>query len=337
MLCRCSGNPTAGRSRPPSPLPGSGSRQGRVRGERSSPREPRGVCRPRQRRPAPGRCGAHAPSRPPRPPPHFGPGTASPAGTSPLGASTAPAARPGPLSGVGSPSRAGRAGGAPVPRLGADPASSAGVGAAGAAQTPVCSHRLLGVREWVGLQHRSLEWPGRARGEATGGHRAAPGCADPVFQPCLFPCPSSPLSRGQSAPPAACSPSQGTWALGPSSGSPDELCLSPQGGGSWGHYSWPRTCIILVKLGCCAEGNARFVGAARHTTRRDPQVPAEDLLPGWREPGSLWVLCTSCSNSHTKYISSLYVRCWRCPFACGLLVLLFASLKSCLPSWKGEN
>lgn len=37
---------------------------------------------------------------------------------------------------------------------------------------------------------------------------------------------------------------------------------------------------FCVKLGCCAERNTRFVGAARQTTRREPKVHAEDLLPG---------------------------------------------------------
>lgn len=41
--------------------------------------EPRGVCRPRQRRPAPGRCGGDAPHRHPRLPLHFGTGVESPA------------------------------------------------------------------------------------------------------------------------------------------------------------------------------------------------------------------------------------------------------------------
>lgn len=42
-----------------------------------------------------------------------------------------------------------------------------------------------------------------------------------------------------------------------------------------------------MKLGCCAERNTRFVGPARQQIRRKPKVCAEDLLPEWREPGTL--------------------------------------------------
>lgn len=110
MLCRCSGNPTAGRSQP---RPCSRGDAGAMRGD----------------------AGAmlHTGTRHS---PHFGTGVASPGrGEMSLGEQTRSPCSPRLFvrgrRGLGwSPSQAGRAGGAPVPQLGVEPASSAGVGAA---------------------------------------------------------------------------------------------------------------------------------------------------------------------------------------------------------------
>lgn len=241
------GKPHRREKPPPVPAPGDrlGSRQG-VRAERSSPRGvPRGLpaaaAPPGTRGDAEAmlRTGTHScrpisepASHPPRPP-----------GNPPSENRPAPAARLGPLfggrRGLGWGLRA-RQDGLGERRflswvLNHLPAPVWGLPSAGAAQTRVCSHCLSGVRERAGLQHRSLEWPGPVSLSQTRGYRRAQRSArvaDTVFQSGLFPRLTSPLSSGQSATPAACSPSQGTWGLGPSSGSGDKLCLSPQCGGS---------------------------------------------------------------------------------------------------------
>lgn len=139
------------REKPPlSPLPGNGSAPGRVRAEPSSPRgAPRGLPASA----APSTTGGDAPHRHPRLPPHFGTGVASPAGAakSPFRAPTRSPCSPRPFvrgpegPGVGSQSRAGRAGAAPVPQLDVEPVPAAvqGLLSAGAAVCRCCSDSCL--------------------------------------------------------------------------------------------------------------------------------------------------------------------------------------------------
>lgn len=155
MLCRCSGNPTAGRSRPRPRTRRTARLQEGVRAERSSPR---GASERLPAAAAPSSTGGDAgallrtgsrgclpvpapASRPPRPPPN----PPSESRALPL---LSPALSSGPEGpGVVSPSQAGRAGAAPAPQLGVEPASSASVGAAVCRCCPdsCCSHPLLGV------------------------------------------------------------------------------------------------------------------------------------------------------------------------------------------------